>query len=136
MNNTERREYVAQLIEKYLPNITWLEPDEVPSVEEVRTWLTACTTTRGGFRLIKKPRKDADETVRAMFERLRWHKCIPGGTYTLWGPMGSLMRTDAKTYAKIDAFATMISVMCGKYEQSGDHPWVELLAPHQQAESQ
>ena len=123
----DKKEYCIGLMTGFIPRINWLDEEERPTTEEVREWFNGCTTTRGGLRLIKRPRKDATETQRAVFERLRWHRCLPGGSSSLWGPMGSLMRTDARTYAAVDAFATMVSVLCGTYRHSGDHQWSALL---------
>lgn len=132
-SSIEKFEYCVALMVGFIPRIDWLPENERPTADEIREWFKACTTTRGGFRLIRRPRKGASETVCAVFERLRWHQCIPGGSYTLWGPMNSLMRTDSNTYAKIDAFATMVAVLCGTYQGSADHKWSALTKSMREA---
>ena len=121
--NKEQFEYTAQLLTDAARSVTWAIPDHVPNEKQIREWLAACTTTRGGFRFITRPRKNPSLDESTLFERLRWHKVIAGGSYCLDGYFNSYCRSGEARTMQMDTFATILSILMGNYRNSADVAW-------------
>jgi hypothetical protein len=105
-----------------------LKSQEQPKVSELRRIVDLCTTTRGNrFRFLKRPRKGPSNEESVLFERLRWHRVVPGGSGWLGSALNSTWMVDAPTFDKLDTFAMLISMAQGR--QSWTDEWAKLLAP-------
>ncbi len=106
-----------------------LKTQEQPEVKELQRIVDLCTTTRGNsFRFLKRPRKGPSNEESVLFERLRWHRVIPGGTGWLGSALGSTWRVDAPTFDKLDTFAMLISMAQGR--QNWTDEWAKVLQLH------
>ncbi len=105
-----------------------LKSEETPEAPELERILDLCTTKRGNrFRFLKRPRKGPSNEESVLFERLRWHRVIPGGTGWLGSALNSAWMVDTPTFDKLDTFAMLISMAQGR--QSWTDEWAKLLAP-------
>ena len=116
--------------DKFITDLTalWakLELSPQPTPEVLRAILDLCTTTRGkAFRFLQRPRKATSNEASVLFERLRWHNVIPGGTGWLGGPINSTWMVDTETFDRLDTFATLIGLARGKVSWTDE--WSKAL---------
>lgn len=122
-NATEARE-------KFIEDLTtlWgkLTTETTPTNEEITKMVDLCTTTRGNrFRFIKRPRKGPSNEESVLFERLRWHRVLPGGTGWVGSAINSTWMVDKDTFNKLDTFATLIGIAQGRASWTDD--WTKAL---------
>jgi len=98
----------------------------LPSNEQIARWLDACLAKRK-LRIIKRPRPNPSDEVSVLFERLRWHKVLPGSNGSLWAVFGSRhLLSDETTWQQIDTFAILMGIACGVASSNTDK-WSDLL---------
>lgn len=97
-----------------------------PTDEQLIEMVDLCTTTRGNsFRFLKRPRKGPSNKESVLFERLRWHRVIPGSTGWLGSAINSTWMVDEDTFEMLDTFATIISMARGRTSWTDE--WERLL---------
>ncbi len=103
-----------------------LSLSDKPTEEQLTEMVDLCTTTRGNsFRFLKRPRKGPSRKESVLFERLRWHRVIPGGSSWLGNVINSTWMVDENTFDMLDTFATLISMAQGKTSCTND--WERVL---------
>jgi hypothetical protein len=97
-----------------------------PTDEQLKQMVDMCTTTRGNsFRFLKRPRKSTTNEASVLFERLRWHRVIPGSTGWLGSAINSTWKVDSETFDRLDTFATLVSMAQGRTSWTDE--WVKAL---------
>tara|TARA_Y100000401_G_scaffold116623_1_gene122869 strand:+ start:1998 stop:2426 length:429 start_codon:yes stop_codon:yes gene_type:complete len=120
-----REKFINQLVK------VWgrLQLSEVPPTSTVTDMVDMCTTTRGNrFRFLKSPRKGGGKEDSVLFERLRWHRVIPGSTGWLGSAIGSTWKVDEETFDRLDTFAMLIGLCQGRV--SWTEEWAKALKLH------
>ncbi len=104
----------------------WGKVKHPPEQEELGRIVNMCTTTQGNrFRFLKRPRKGPSKEESVLFERLRWHNVIPGGTGWLGSALNSTWMVDSETFDKLDSFAMLIGMARGR--RSWTDEWARAL---------
>tara|TARA_R100001594_G_scaffold84532_1_gene119059 strand:+ start:2875 stop:3306 length:432 start_codon:yes stop_codon:yes gene_type:complete len=96
-----------------------------PTDDQLREMVEMCTTTRGRFRFLRRPRKGPSNKESVLFERLRWHRVIPGSTGWLGSAINSTWMVDENTFDMLDTFATLISMAQGRTSWTDE--WSRVL---------
>jgi len=103
-----------------------LSLSDKPTDEQLIEMVDMCTTTRSNsFRFLKRPRKGPSKAESVLFERLRWHRVIPGSTGWLGSAINSTWMVDTKTFDMLDTFATLISMAKGRTSWTDE--WSRVL---------
>lgn len=117
-----RERFIKQMVE------VWgkLKISEGIQEETIVDMVDLCTTTRGNrFRFIAKPRKSEGQEGSVLFERLRWHRVIPGGTGWLGSALSSTWKVDRDTFDRLDTFAMLIGMCKGRISWTDE--WAKAL---------
>ena len=103
-----------------------LSLSDKPTEEQLTEMVDLCTTVQANrFRFLKRPRKGPSRKESVLFERLRWHNVIPGGTGWLGSAINSTWMVDRETFDMLDTFATLVSMGMGRTSWTDE--WARVL---------